>query len=635
MTTALVILTTLLTMVGAQCQEALTLSGVVHDNTTGRPVVLATVSVVGDYAVQDEQTDKAGIFVLKLISTVKPGQIIRLRIVKEQYETYDEQIAVASILPKPILLTPKAKLSRSEPGRPPTHHTPTVSFLIARGHVATAGGAPVGGTQIFIHDGPSSVSTKYGDFRIDNIPPPFTVGFPVTFEVVDWVIEDPFVGKRGRIYLPDPKAEPISLVVCRPGDEAFLQAPSIEKILGSRVFFFETHAKSRPADTRPSQETLTHEAFRERSVYIQDASRLRPANFRSPAPDETHRWQIMSDWDEFLSDRAKEIRIPKQRLIAAIEQWSTKVKTNYQKGLLALYRDDYALAAESFNQALKEGNAPVEQLYMSLAYGEYRKGNFLGAQSLLQRLIDLHPQDPILQESFDAVHRRSEKMAKPSSGSDDARFGIAREVLSDMENENYEAVYSLFEDDYSRGQIPGSSVKYAFSVKGKLISIGSQNIAQLRDESLYVTKCNFERGAVDFIIRFGATNRISGLWFITGRANLSDQLRRNASDLMLLISGKKGETFDKVWEVLSPQMRVRLKPDWADCERLRHDDRDPFSLQCDKGDLLDIKRIEVDTETETADVYCLFSKGGIVAHISFDPNTDVSDISYEDFQGLN
>jgi hypothetical protein len=69
------------------------------------------------------------------------------------------------------------------------------------------------------------VATDKGAFSFD--VPPFKVGFPYTFHVAGWVILDPCVLARGRLYLPDPDAEKVTLKVARPGDKSLLSANSI------------------------------------------------------------------------------------------------------------------------------------------------------------------------------------------------------------------------------------------------------------------------------------------------------------------------------------------------------------------------------------------------------------------------
>jgi hypothetical protein len=90
--------------------DALTLSGVVTDARSHVPIAQAMVSVVGGRAIHDEVADVNGIFVLTLLETVKPGDIIRLRVQKTGYETYDENVTVPSggKLPKPISLRRKS-----------------------------------------------------------------------------------------------------------------------------------------------------------------------------------------------------------------------------------------------------------------------------------------------------------------------------------------------------------------------------------------------------------------------------------------------------------------------------------------------------------------------------------------------
>src|SRR5216684_697129 len=115
--------------------------------------------------------------------------------------------------------------------------TNPTGLLSVQGRVTQADGIPVGGATVSILGGPRSDTRKTGEFVIQDIPPELKVGFPVTFVVSGWIIEDPINGDRGRTYFPDPSAEPIKIRVMKPGDAAFLKGPSIEKMLGQRAYY--------------------------------------------------------------------------------------------------------------------------------------------------------------------------------------------------------------------------------------------------------------------------------------------------------------------------------------------------------------------------------------------------------------
>ena len=121
-------------------QAVLTLPGVVTDSRTGAPVAGARVGLVGEQAAQDEWTDAKGNFILTLSSTVKSGQIVRLRVDKEGFETYDENVPVGGALPRQVHLVPAKdpkKVGKSGPlGVSPKGKSPSPAPLtVAASHV--------------------------------------------------------------------------------------------------------------------------------------------------------------------------------------------------------------------------------------------------------------------------------------------------------------------------------------------------------------------------------------------------------------------------------------------------------------------------------------------------------------------
>src|SRR5579864_2884490 len=117
------------------------------------------------------------------------------------------------------------------------------SSLSVHGCATTKRGAAVPrGTVVRITDrgGNSAQIKEFCAFDIPDLKEPIRVGFPVTFRIDGWAIEDPYVGKRGRVYLPDPNAESINILALPRGDRALLSGSSVEKMLGQRALFFDT-----------------------------------------------------------------------------------------------------------------------------------------------------------------------------------------------------------------------------------------------------------------------------------------------------------------------------------------------------------------------------------------------------------
>jgi len=108
----------------------------------------------------------------------------------------------------------------------------------------------------------------------------------------------------------------------------------------------------------------------------------------------------------------------------------------------------------------------------------------------------------------------------------------------------------------------------------------------------------------------------------------TEQMKQTANDVVKLLSGQLGKVYQHLYEPLDGRMRSRIRE--TNCQQDLTTDQlsDPFYLKCRMGKLLEIQRTELDKGAETADVYCLFSKGRIVVRIAFDPNTEVNDLSY-------
>lgn len=102
----------------ARAQTDLTMSGVVIENGTGNPVEGATVSIVGGKANQDV-TDSAGKFSLRFAGDTKPGTKVRIRVVKDGYKPYTNDIAVSSELSVPISLKRLIRVNSPSSVKPP------------------------------------------------------------------------------------------------------------------------------------------------------------------------------------------------------------------------------------------------------------------------------------------------------------------------------------------------------------------------------------------------------------------------------------------------------------------------------------------------------------------------------------
>ena len=132
----------------------------------------------------------------------------------------------------------------------------SAQVLFVSGAVKTAHEEPVRQAIVRVRNAGGDKTTDSGEFTIA-LPQQFKVGFPITFEVTGWVIIDPFVNDRGRIYLPAPEAETVLIKVVRQGDARLLSASSIQKLLEKKLSSLEP----KPEDTghtvsSPSRSTL-------------------------------------------------------------------------------------------------------------------------------------------------------------------------------------------------------------------------------------------------------------------------------------------------------------------------------------------------------------------------------------------
>ena len=404
-------------------EDTITLTGVVQDAVSRLPIADAKVTLPGIQASHEDYTDSKGVFTLVLSKSVKAGTVVRLKVEKTGYEIYEEKLSAATPLARPIFLTP-ASLQKGKPSAKST----SSRKLSVRGYVVTAEGAALPGVKVLIQGGPTSRETDpAGQFTINDITPPPDIGYPVTFEAIGWIIDEPFyLRQRGATYLPDPKAPPINLIVRKAGDQAFLQGPSIEKILGSRVYDFTESA---------TQARLAHSALTLLHIEYVPTVHLDTSFYDSEG--------VPSDvgWDEFLADQAALIGIPLLELRAAIERWITHAYNPYQMGLAALYRGAYDTAATKFHDALDSNYVPRERLFTSLAYTEFKRGNFAESITFLKEISRLHPNDSTVGRNLKIVEGAAQSTKHPNDTVDEKRTFPGRSQRTVIPANHDEDVY--------------------------------------------------------------------------------------------------------------------------------------------------------------------------------------------------
>src|SRR6266849_10019293 len=72
----------------------LTMSGIVTDKKSRRPVEGARVTVIGSLAKSDTTTDIDGSFIVNFAKGVEEGRSVRIRVEKTGYAPYEKLVAV-------------------------------------------------------------------------------------------------------------------------------------------------------------------------------------------------------------------------------------------------------------------------------------------------------------------------------------------------------------------------------------------------------------------------------------------------------------------------------------------------------------------------------------------------------------
>jgi hypothetical protein len=264
-----------------------------------------------------------------------------------------------------------------------------------------------------------------------------------------------------------------------------------------------------------------------RAVSIQTSSTgARQVSFRLNTDpsigDESQKVGI--DWADFLQARADEFHLPQKELVLAVEDWTTHVRTSYQKGLAALYRENYASAAESFHQALDDDTVPVEQLYMSVAFAEFKRGNFSESSSFLEKLSLFHPQDSIVQRSLDVVRHDSAKASPELERVDKERLQICRDVMSEVAKGEAALLRSRFNSilaEAASDEGVGHLFDRIYKSWGSFKLVLRQSKGKTRGGNQYLTVSEFDKGEVEMVLSFDAENLISDIEFRDGKQSLS------------------------------------------------------------------------------------------------------------------
>lgn len=249
----------------------------------------------------------------------------------------------------------------------------------------------------------SSVTTDTGQFNFS--VPPLEIGFPYIFHVEGWVVIDPCVLARGRVYLPNPKAEKIAIRVLTRGDSR-IKTKSIACILvqeasrikpqaaitkGPRSMLQTTSSAILARILRPPLplrrmkvahvvETAYHaEAPQNKS----QAAAVEPASDQLPV-------------DTFVEKQAQELGLTAQELASAIDQWSRSTSDSYQKGLAAFHQGRYVEARQYLSDSVKSPGGDIIEHYVPLGRAEFETGHYAAAEAALRKVLAVHKDDPLV-----------------------------------------------------------------------------------------------------------------------------------------------------------------------------------------------------------------------------------------------
>jgi hypothetical protein len=116
----------------------------------------------------------------------------------------------------------------------------------ASGYVRLRDGKRLAHVSVRIGNVGTTVSTDSGEFAIP-LPDDFQPGDPILISVDNYIVMQPFVGSRGKLFLPKSAKEQIEVVVSKRGDPSLLDDPQIERIVEetvSRLSATTTHGDS-------------------------------------------------------------------------------------------------------------------------------------------------------------------------------------------------------------------------------------------------------------------------------------------------------------------------------------------------------------------------------------------------------
>jgi hypothetical protein len=241
----------------------------------------------------------------------------------------------------------------------------------------TAGASqPVPHAEVSLDQGGKTTASDSGEFRVD-LGPQQKPGFPATFHVKNWVIVDPYVLARGRTYLPDPAAEPMSIRVLPLKDPGLVSDAAIRNMLLEKFARFP--------DVPGATSSLRQSPRLQLVAWPQ-------GSVSSPA-------------EAFLDRQAAATGLSGAEIEQALSAWRKAVADPYGKGLALLYTGQARAAIPLLSEGARAAPFVVSRL-IPLALAQYTTGDSKAAAANLGKVLAVQPNDDILRGDLAKVNKR-------------------------------------------------------------------------------------------------------------------------------------------------------------------------------------------------------------------------------------
>ena len=280
---------------------------------------------------------------------------------------------------------------------------------------------PISHVEVSMQGGGHTVkqlTTDSGKF-VFPLQPPLKVGFVISFQVSGWVVTEPFMLGRGRLYAPDPDAEPVRLRVLRRGDRGLKSSASLAHLVEAQFARFDSKDQANAQSlsflepgSMESSAALQLRTAQAGTMNGQVSSVLTAVGYR-PVLSTTSDLLLQDAesgkskaLDTFLVMQAAELGFTAEELRIALDEWSRSATDTYYKGLAALYKFDYAQASRYISQSLSLAGANLIERYVPLAYAELEQAHYPAAEAALRKVLAVHPDDPLLLHNLGVVLRQ-------------------------------------------------------------------------------------------------------------------------------------------------------------------------------------------------------------------------------------